>query len=263
MRYFFHLAYLGNQYHGWQRQPNVIGIQAIVEEALSKICKRTITAIGCGRTDAGVHASQYFLHIDLAKAWTFDPVFRLNKILPKDIAVFDCIEVAPTAHAQFDARLRSYDYFIHGEKDPFLAHTSSLYELDGLNWENLQAAVALLEKHTDYYAFCKRPDLYPHTRCHVELAQLQRSRDGKRLRFRIRANRFLHGMIRLIVGNLLEVGKGKITVADFALALKERQPFRFFNAAYPQGLYLAKVEYPYLSKAVKSSFYHLVNAGFD
>ena len=183
--------------------------------------------------------------------------------MPSDIAVFDCIEVAAKAHAQFDAQLRTYDYFIHGYKDPFLAGLSSYYEFEQLDWEKMQQAVSLLEKHSDYYAFCKRPDLYPNTICNIQLAKLKKSKDGSQLRFRISANRFLHGMIRLIVGNVLELGKGKIGLDVFELALSERKAFRFFNSAYPQGLYLAKVEYPYLSKEVKSVFYHMLNEAFE
>ncbi len=263
MKYILHLAYQGQAYRGWQRQPNVNSVQAEVEKALAIMCKQSVTAIGCGRTDAGVNASQYFLHIKTDVVWDFDPVFRLNKILPADIAVFDCIKAGANAHAQHDAVARTYDYFIHHSKDPFLDKLSSLYELVDPQIEEMKKATALLIEYQNYHAFCKRPDLYNNTLCQISQASLELSTNGKRMRFRITGNRFLHGMVRLIVGNLLEIGKGKITVARFEQALKEQRAFRFFNAAYPQGLYLAKVVYPYLDLAPASETSRMLNAGFD
>ena len=132
LRYFFHCAYKGGSYHGWQRQPDVLGVQQVLEETLSKVLKRRIICLGCGRTDAGVHASQYFFHIDVTESLPADLVFILNKMLPDDISIFDIIAVPSTHHAQFGATARTYDYLIHQTKDPFLQEISAQYECQGL-----------------------------------------------------------------------------------------------------------------------------------
>src|SRR6187549_1956414 len=127
LRYFFHIGYNGFQYRGWQRQPNIPNIQEVLENAISKILKVETTIMGCGRTDSQVHASQFFFHLDVMEPWDFDLLFRLNKVLPSDIAIFEIIPMADNQHARFDANLRTYDYFIHTYKDPFLSQLSSLY----------------------------------------------------------------------------------------------------------------------------------------
>ena len=119
MRYFFHIGYNGSNYRGWQRQNKAISVQQIFEENLSLVLKHPITCIGCGRTDAEVHANQFFFHIDVTQDWDFDLLLRLNIMLPRDIAVFDIIKVEDNSHAQFDAISRTYNYFIHTYKDPF------------------------------------------------------------------------------------------------------------------------------------------------
>ncbi|MEM8909073.1 MAG: tRNA pseudouridine synthase A, partial [Bacteroidota bacterium] len=250
----------GHRYHGWQRQPQVESVQAMLETQLSKMLGQAIKVAGCGRTDAGVHASQYFLHFRFAETLDFDPVFRLNKMLPADIVIFDCWPVAEKAHAQHDATSRTYEYFIHTRKSPFLEDRSSYYELGAdFDWTSVQKAVSHLPQTQNYYAFCKRPDLYVHTLCKVTEAELRSNTDQTRLRFRIRANRFLQGMVRLLVGNLLKVGQGRLPLERFMEALQEQKSLPFFNAAYPQGLYLTKVEYPYLNLASPSLGHHLLD----
>lgn len=254
MRHFFHIGYNGFNYHGWQRQSEHISIQQVLEENLSKILKEPITALGCGRTDAQVHASQYFFHADIKEKWDFDLVFRLNKMLPADIAVFDVIPVEENAHAQYDARQRTYDYFIHTYKDPFLAQASSFYLENNLNLYKMKEAVALLSKYKDYRAFCKSPDQYKHTDCNISSAKLFSDKNGDKIRFQISSDRFLHGMIRAIAAKLLKVGRNEITVDEFEnhLIKKETQPNLEF--AYPQGLYLSKVVYPYLDIPARTEF---------
>jgi tRNA pseudouridine38-40 synthase len=127
LRYFFHLGYLGTNYSGWQKHPDGLSVQQVLEEALSQIFKTPMYITGCGRTDAQVHASQFFFHIDVEREWDYDLLFRLNKLLPDDIAVFDIIPMEGQPHARFDAVERSYDYFIHTYKDPFLGGLSAFY----------------------------------------------------------------------------------------------------------------------------------------
>src|ERR1700712_5281160 len=130
MRYFFHIGYHGTNYSGWQKHAGAVTVQQVLETALSQVLKTPVEINGCGRTDAHVHAAQFFFHMDVENIGDFDLVFRLNKVLPDDIAVFDIIAMEGLPHARFDAIQRSYDYFIHNYKDPFLGRFSSMYEYD-------------------------------------------------------------------------------------------------------------------------------------
>ena len=242
-RFFFHLAFHGQHYHGWQRQVSGLGVQEVLEMALKKVLKTTITVNGCGRTDAGVHASQFFFHADLPESKGFDLLLRLNQNLPPDIAIFDILPVHEGAHARFDAVERTYDYFIHTYKDPFLHMGSAYYGERPLDLVSMKAAVAVLPRYDDYYAFCKSPASFEHTICRVSAARLWVDKSGERLRFQITANRFLTGMIRIIVGRLLEVGTGRMDVETFERHLRDRQTPTILTPAYPQGLYLSKVRY--------------------
>ena len=249
MKYFLHLAYKGTNYHGWQRQTHVLSIQAILEDALSQLFKQKLTVHACGRTDTGVHASQSFCHLVINQTWDFDAVFRLNKMLPPDIRVYEFIPVAAKANAQLDVLSRTYDYYIHLKDDPFLADLSTLCLIDKPALSDMQAAAQLLTHYQDFRSFCKQPDLYPHTLCKVTEAKLLLNEDKTRIRFSITANRFLRAMIRMLVGNLIKVGKKKITLNDFEQQLKNPKLTTKPVFAHPQGLYLTKVVYPYLEKA--------------
>jgi tRNA pseudouridine38-40 synthase len=254
MRYFLHFAYHGFPYHGWQRQPTAISVQEILEGALLKVLKKPVALTGCGRTDAQVHASQFFCHFDLEELPDYDLLFRLNKTLPADIALFDLLPVHEKSHARFDAVSRTYNYFIHLYKDPFLATSSAGYPDENLNLGQMKAAVDLLPRYQDYYAFCRSPANYKHTECRVSAAQLLVNQRGNRLRFQITANRFLTGMIRIIVQKLLEIGRGQLPVEAFEHYLKNKQTPAVIRPAYPQGLYLSKVTYPYLDLPASTDF---------
>lgn len=246
MRFFFHLAYKGTNYRGWQRQPRQVNIQEVVENALSQILKTPIFITGCGRTDAGVHASQFFFHLDVEEPWRFDVVSRLNKTLPPDIAVFDCMPVEPDHHARHSATHRTYDYFIHTSKDPFLHEISALYEEKKLRLDDMQRAVLLLTRYSDFLAFCKTPADYKHTVCRVSSAALFADSRGHRLRLQLSADRFLRSMVRVIVGRLLDVGRGKLSIDQLEHHLATGQSFKALLPAHPQGLFLSKVNYPFL-----------------
>jgi tRNA pseudouridine38-40 synthase len=254
VKYFFHIAYKGNRYHGWQRQPQVVTIQEVIETALEKILKTTVTVMGCGRTDAQVHATQFFFHLEVEKDWDFDLLFRLNKLLPSDIAVFEIIPVADSQHARFDAMQRTYDYFIHTYKDPFLSEGSALYMERNLNLNNMKKATEIFLQHKDFKAFCKSPGKYKHTICHLSSANLYRDAAGDKIRFQISANRFLSSMVRTMVGTLLEIGRGKFTLEELDHCITTRQLPEFITPGYPQGLYLSKVTYRYLDIPTRTDF---------
>lgn len=254
MRYFFHIGYKGSNYKGWQRHPYGVGVQQVLEECLSRILKAPVKIVGCSRTDAGVHASQFYFHLDVASPWAFDRLFRLNKVLPSDIAVFDILPMEGLPHAQFDAASRSYDYFIHTYKGPFISATSALYLLPNLNLEAMQAAAGLLPHYSDYRNLCLTPAVHESTICHVTEAKWLTAADGSRLRFRISANRYLGRMIRIIVGKLLQVGTGTLSKDEFESYLATETAPEHLTPAYAQDLYLTKVTYPYLHLAPRSSF---------
>lgn len=254
MRYFFHIGFNGFLYRGWQRQPDEQNVQQVFETTLSQIFKEPITVMGCGRTDAQVHASQFFFHADISMPWDYDLVFRINKLLPPDIAVFEIIPVEENQHARFDATLRRYDYFIHTYKDPFLSQLSSLYLEKNLNVGKMKQAVTLLTRYDDYRAFCKRPNDYRTTVCKVTAASFVADASGDRFRFQISADRFLGKMIRIIVGKLLVIGQGKLSVDEFESYLITKETPAIFEPAHPQGLYLSKVTYPFLDVPPRADF---------
>lgn len=254
MRYFVHIGYSGIKYYGWQRQSKVSSVQEVLEKLLSEVLKTPVPIVGCGRTDTMVHASQFFFHMDVERVWDFDLKFRLNKRLPDDIAIFDIIPVEETRHARFDATLRTYDYFIHTYKDPFLSNISSLYYEDHLDIDEMKKAVALLPQYHDFRAFCKSPDKYRHTVCDISSACLYADKNGERLRLQITSNRFLYRMIRIIVAKLLQIGTGALSVVDFEHYLSSQEIPPSIKPAYPQGLFLSKVTYPYFDLPTRTRF---------
>ena len=261
MRTFLHIGYKGTNYHGWQRQPNVISIQQTIEEALSKMLRKEITVVGCGRTDAGVHASQYFLHFDFHETIDYDIVFRLNKMLPEEIAIFEAIEVDQNRHTQYDATKRTYQYLLHFKKDPFLHDISSYYDFDSIDFEKMIEAVELIPQFKNFRSFCKSPDIYKHTNCNVSSAKLFLNKNKDRMRIEFCSNRFVRGMIRLLVLRIIEIGKGNLDIETFKNYLSAEVELPFKTFAYPQGLYLSKVEYPYLNRKTSTLFNDV--EGFD
>lgn len=252
-RYFFHIAYKGTAYSGWQKHPTTTTIQQVLETKLKKVLKIHVFINGCGRTDAGVHASQFFFHADLIIADTKELLFRLNHALPNDIAVFDIVEMEGLPHARFDAYLRTYDYFVHTYKNPFLNSTSSFYLLKNLNTEQMDKALQLLLLYQDYRAFCTSPAKYEHTICKISSVGLDIGPDEKYLRFQISANRFLSKMIRIIIGKLLKIGTGAMSLDEFEYYLISKETPLVLDLAYPQGLHLSKVTYPFLDLPNKSN----------
>lgn len=243
MRYFLEIAYDGTNYHGWQIQPNAVTVQQVLNDCLSTVLRETVETIGSGRTDTGVHAEQQFVHVDISGNLNKEEAcYRFNRILPHDIAVKNIYEAAPDAHARFDAISRTYEYRISLVNNPFLhAYSHYLSRQPDINLMN-EAAMALLN-FEDFTTFSKVKGDTKHYRCHIFQAYWQLQTQNM-LVFTIRANRFLRGMVRLIVGSLLDVGSGKLSISDFknAVAIQDR---RMASAAAPAaGLFLTKVEYP-------------------
>lgn len=254
LKHFFHIGYHGYHYRGWQRQAGTISVQEVIETSISKILKRPVTIYGCGRTDAQVSASQYFFHIEETLDADYDLMFRLNKVLPHDIAIFDILPMDGSCHARYDAEQRTYDYFIHAYKDPFLNTTSSYYDMKGLDVEKMKEAVKVLTKYTNYYGFCRSPEKNESTICSVSAAKLLVDPGGDRYRFQVTSNRFLKGMIRILVGKILEIGRGEFSLEEFENCFINRKTPQLIIPAHPQGLYLSKVTYPYLDLKPRMDF---------
>lgn len=248
MRYFLHIAYNGVPFRGWQKQQGVVSVQDSIEKALLLVCKEKVVVVGCGRTDAQVHASQFILHFDLKQEWQKIFVDRLNQSLPKEVVVYDAFLVAETAHARFDAIERTYEYYIHTKKDPFLKERSLLYQHKPLDIGRMQMAVQLLNQYNDYLSFCKTPSHNRTTLCAIFNASIKCNNRGDRIVFSISANRFLRGMIRSIVQKLLEVGSNDLSLERFERLLAKPEKPQIEALAAPYGLYLSKIVYPYFSE---------------
>lgn len=245
-RYFLHLAYKGTKYRGWQVQPKGRSVQGELEKCLSALLHAPKKIHPCGRTDAGVHASQFFAHLEKDKDIDFDLVFRINKMLPNDIVVYDLIDMIPNAHAQLDAMSRTYLYKIHRRKNPFWEEGSTWFPAEHLDLNQIKKAMRIIEQHKDFRSMCLTPDNHSSTICQFQKVALTTALNEEQLCFEFTANRFLRGMVRLLTARLLDIGTGKLSLDEFEQALETGNRVRFHTLAYPQGLYLAKVTYPYL-----------------
>jgi tRNA pseudouridine38-40 synthase len=261
VRYFFHIGYDGFNYLGWQRLPQTKGknVQEVIEVNLSKVLKTNLTIVGCGRTDTQVHADQFFFHVDIDQTWGFDLKTRLNLNLPKEIAVFDIFPVDDSSHARFSATERTYNYFIHTSKDPSLANISAYYEKENLDVDLMRKSASLLTNYEDYRALSKNIPDGRSTICKVKAANLYTDDSGGWFRFEISSNRFLNGMIRIIVQKLLLIGRHKLSLSEFEDYLISKQKPPINRLAFPQGLHLTKVTYPFMDIPTKSRLLQLMS----
>ena len=241
MRYFIELSYDGTPFVGWQRQPSGDSVQSCLEDALSILFRKPLIIVGAGRTDAGVHAHQMFAHVDLDELIDQNLRFRLNKLLPKEIAVQNIIAVSQDAHARFDAVSRSYRYHITTQKNPFLQKRSYQFAKP-LDVELMNQAAKILIDHEDFKCFSKSKTDVKTYICDIHYAHWQQ--DGSELVFFIQANRFLRNMVRAIVGTLIAVGLRKISISDFEAILASRDRSQAGYSVPAHGLYLEKVSYP-------------------
>jgi len=242
LRYFIKLAYNGKAYHGWQYQPNAISVQETLEKVLFTALQAETPLVGAGRTDAGVHASNYYAHFDREKIGHLEKlIYKLNSLLPDDIAVYDIIKVSDEAHARFNATGRSYEYYVVQQKDPF-KFESAHYVKNELDVDKMNLAASTLLDYTDFKCFSKsKTDVHTYN-CKIISAQWIREKDV--LVFKITADRFLRNMVRAIVGTLLEIGLGKIPVSRLHEILESRDRQEAGTSVPAKALFLAKIEYP-------------------
>jgi tRNA pseudouridine38-40 synthase len=244
MRYFSELAYSGTNYHGWQKQPNAFSVQEMIEQAFSTILGAEIEVVGCGRTDAGVHASQYFMHFDYDGNFPDEFLKRVNKFLPGDIAIRRIFQVKEDAHARFDAVRRSYSYFIVLEKNPFASGLSWHFPFfEKLDFQKTQQAATLLLNYTDFQPFCKSNTDVKTMKCHIIRSEWALDDVQRKMTYHITADRFLRGMVRLIVGMCLHVGLGKIPIDEVRHALEHQTLIKKSWSVPPHGLFLTEVKY--------------------
>lgn len=241
MRYFLELAYQGRVFHGWQRQPEAVSVQEKVEDALSVLTQQSIEVVGAGRTDAGVHARQLFAHFDSEQELGKELVFKMNSMLPKEIAIKAVHKMRPQAHARFDALSRSYEYYVIQEKDPF-AFGAAYWVKRELDMDKMNRAAELMLGYRDFKCFSRsRTDVRTYN-CKLEHAFWEERTDM--LVFKIKADRFLRNMVRAIVGTLLEMGLGRMEVEQMHQIIQSKDRTRAGASAPAHGLYLTKVEYP-------------------
>ena len=244
MRYFIKLAYNGTNYHGWQVQPNASSVQETLNKALSIILNEEINIMGAGRTDTGVHAKEMFAHFDYAPTLEIDSVLhKLNSYLPKDIVIYDIIPVHNEAHARFDAKKRTYNYYITSVKDVF-SQEECWYYHQNLDVELMNQAAKILLNHTDFQCFSKVNTDVNTFNCTISEAYW--TKENNQLIFTISADRFLRNMVRAIVGTLINVGLHKITLSEFNSIIENKNRNEAGFSVPAQGLFLTKIDYDYL-----------------
>ena len=241
-RYFGQLSFKGTDFHGWQNQPNANTVQATIELAISQLfSKKHYPIVGCGRTDTGVHAKKFYFHVELPEQFEEATLLKkLNLVLPKTIVLKQFYAVDHSLHARFSASSRTYCYFIHTSKDPFINDVSWFFPKE-LNISKMNSAAMYLLGQHDFTSFAKVHSDVKTSICDVTFAEWRM--EGAQLIFEIRANRFLRNMVRAIVGTLIEVGTGKLIAEDIQkiMAKKDRQSASL--SVPPQGLFLWEIVY--------------------
>lgn len=242
MRYFVTLSYDGTRFHGWQIQPNGISVQGELQRALSLLLREEVTLTGAGRTDAGVHARMMVAHFDTPQTVDCTQLaYKLNRLLPQDIAVQQVQPVSDDMHARFSATSRTYYYYVHTEKSPFLRQYSCLIHYP-LDFETMNRAAEMLLDYEDFGAFCKSHADVKTTLCKVTTARwLQTS--PTTWRFEITANRFLRNMVRAVVGTLVEVGRGRMSLDDFRRVVEGKRRTDAGESMPGNALFLVEIKY--------------------
>ncbi|MEN8248582.1 MAG: tRNA pseudouridine(38-40) synthase TruA [Bacteroidota bacterium] len=242
MRYFFFISYKGTNYHGWQAQPNANTVQEEINIALKTIFQNSIETLGSGRTDTGVHAKEQVFHADLPEEISPGTlIHKLNGVLPNDIVVNAIHKVKEEAHARFDAISRSYEYHIQFSKSPFKENEYHFLP-SAPDFDLMNKACKFLTGTHDFTSFSKVKTEVNNFNCTITRAEWVKEGDG--VTFHISANRFLRGMVRAIVGTLLNVGNNKISLEEFNKIIEAKDRTKAGQAVPARGLYLCEVRYP-------------------
>lgn len=244
MRYFIQLSYKGTNYHGWQIQPDQISIQEEIEGAFLIAFQKKIEIVGCGRTDTGVHAKNYWAHFEALQLPSSieQLVFKLNNLLPKDIVVHQIKPVSDEAHARFDATFRRYIYQITDVKNPFILEFAH-YVIKKLDIAKMNEACKVLYSYENFKSFSKvKTQVYTYN-CKIMHAEWKKNKEGL-ISFEIQANRFLRNMVRAIVGTMIDVGLGKISINDFKQIIESKNRSNAGTSVPAKGLFLVEIGYP-------------------
>ncbi|MEP1487244.1 MAG: tRNA pseudouridine(38-40) synthase TruA [Algibacter sp.] len=242
MRYFIKLSYNGGAYHGWQIQPDAISVQEVIEKALSTLLNETISIMGAGRTDTGVHATEMYAHFDTAVDLDdSNIVYKLNSFLPKDIAINLVFKVNDEAHTRFNAISREYLYRIALTKNVFTSD-HVFFVKQNLDIDKMNEAAKILFEYKDFQCFSKTNTDVKTYNCDVMKAEWFYENDE--LHFVIKANRFLRNMVRAIVGTMINIGIGKIEVEELHRIIKSKNRSEAGFSVPAHALYLTKIEYP-------------------
>jgi tRNA pseudouridine38-40 synthase len=243
MRYFITLSYDGTRFHGWQVQPNGTSVQGELQRALSLILRQDIQVTGAGRTDTGVHARMMVAHFDTDAplADCRQLAYKLNRLLPCDIAIERIEPVGDDMHARFSATSRTYYYYLHTTKDPFLRHYSCELHYP-LDFKLMNEAAQMLLTYDDFGAFCKSHADVKTTLCHVTKAEWKQT-SPTAWRFEITANRFLRNMVRAVVGTLIDVGRGRLTLSDFRKVIEGKKRTEAGESMPGHALFLVDIKY--------------------
>jgi tRNA pseudouridine38-40 synthase len=239
-RYFLELSYKGTAYSGFQVQDNAPTIQSEVEKALQTLFRQAFELTGSSRTDAGVHANQNFFHFDTELDLISKHIYNLNALLPQDIAVKGVYKMPATAHCRFDAVAREYKYFIYNSKDPFRNDRAWLFPYP-LDRELLQEGARILTEYSDFTSFSKRNTQVKTFQCSIGISEWHQEADT--LIYQVKANRFLRGMVRGLVGTMLKLGRGQITIEEFKQIIEAKDCSRADFSTPPQGLFLNGIYY--------------------
>ena len=248
MRFFITLSFNGSRYHGWQVQPNGGSVQETLSNALSTLLREHVMPVGAGRTDAGVHARMMVAHFDTEQAIDVNQLkYKLNRLLPHDIAVHNAYSVADDMHARFSATARTYHYYITTHKDAFL-EGRAWYVTYPLDFALMNEAAAVLSEYEDFTSFSKVDTDTKTNICHITEARWERQEPSLFTHsdtwcFTITANRFLRNMVRAIVGTLVEVGRGRMTTEEFRHVIEQRNRCRAGESVPAHGLYLWNIRY--------------------
>ncbi len=241
LRFFIKLSYNGKAYHGWQRQPNAITVQEVLEESMCALLQDTVVLMGAGRTDTGVHAAEMFAHFDINQKIPEQFLFRLNSFLPEDIAVHDIFEVEADNHARFNALSRTYKYRVSIKKNVFNTNSAFAFYRP-LDFEKMNAACDVLFQYSNFQCFSKSKTDVKTYNCTIEKAYWIKSESE--LVFHIKANRFLRNMVRAIVGTMIQIGLGTISEEDLHNIINSKSRSEAGFSVPAHGLYLIGVEYP-------------------
>lgn len=241
MRYFIELSYNGKNYHGWQVQPDAISVQEKINSAISTVLQKEILVVGAGRTDTGVHAKQMFAHFDVDKKLDAQYIYKFNSILPEDIVISDLQVVADDKHARFNALSRTYEYRIWLGRNPFLLEETWQLHYQKLSIDSMNKAASMLLEYENFQSFSKVRTEVKTFNCIVTNAVWRQ--EGNLLVFHISANRFLRNMVRAIVGTLIDVGSGAISVEDFRTIILSKNRSNAGLSVPAKGLFLTAIKY--------------------